>query len=217
MWYLSKVEAYVEGRTHIICSQQSAKSWEAMRIQVIVPVQHTAWMFPWFSNRHTKLMSQLIWYSLIFAFLAPYLHCWPTTACHANMTFHMTCTSLHNHSSSPSTIPYTTCATRPASHVWWTDDLWTMLLLSIFSSCQLPNIPCCRLTGHKPLCCTVRGLVTVSLQTSLVLDLKLSIIFKLPVFTRHKRKFFPEFRHRKSVQPHCFTLLHFVSSPLFIL
>ena len=62
--------------------------------------------------------------------------------------------------------PFTSCSIGLASLVWWTDDLWTLLLH--FHS-ELPNAPCHRPTSDEP--CSFSTAIYPSVFTFLLLSL----------------------------------------------
>ena len=60
------------------------------------------------------------------------------------------------------------------------------------SSCQLPNVPCHGLTGHKSLCHVVRDLLLFFCRWALRSISWLSFVFNLPVFTIYNKEVFPQ-------------------------
>ena len=115
------------------------------------------------------VMSLLIWYPVIFTFLASSPHCWSTAMHHANVTFYAAHASLHDCSCYPSTIPYTTCTIWPAPHIRLMDDLWTTLFYFHFYFFSVTQGAMSWADWSQAITPHGQGLITLSPQMSLVL------------------------------------------------
>ena len=133
------------------------------------------------------MMSLLIWYSPIPFYFHLFITFLPSLILHHTLCQCDLPHDLCEPSQPPLTIPYT-------HHIsYLTDDLHTVLF-PIFSSFQLPNAPCCGLTGHKPSHSTVRALSPVLPHTSLVLALVYHLYLSCLYLPCKQDVFPPEFR-----------------------